>query len=149
MSAALWTPPSSITLIASAGNLSSGSGWANSGSTLLDNSSDLYQYMDIELVLAAGVTAGSGNPRVDVYLVPAPDGTNVANPPGTSAGATPGHYLVGSILANASASFTRGTLRGVILPPGKYLIAINNQLGAAFSTGTHSLTGYRYGEQAV
>jgi hypothetical protein len=143
---AKWTTPASLTLIASAGDLASGTGWANSSATLLDNSTDRYLYMDVELVLAAARTAGAGTPRVDVYLVPALDGTNVANPPGTTPGLTPGHYFRGSILANPSASFTRGALSGIVLQPIKYLIAINNQLGVTFSTGTHVLTGYRYGE---
>jgi hypothetical protein len=148
MSTARWTTPVNVTLIASLGNVANG-GWATSGATFLDNGTNRRLYMDVDLVLASAVTAGSGAPRVDLYLVPVPDGTNAPTPPGTSAGATPVHYLAGSILANASASFTRGAVRGLILPPGKFLVLVQNNLGVAFGTGTHALEGYQYGEEAV
>ena len=123
--------------------------WATSGATLIDNSTNLKLYCDIEVVLASAVTAGSGAPNVSVYLIPAPDGTNLATPPGSSAAAAPGIYFVGNILANASASFTRGTLRGVVLPPGKFALLIQNNLGVAFPTSSsNTVTGYTYGEQA-
>lgn len=122
-------------------------GWALSG--LINNSVNLRVYSDIDVVLSAAVTAGSGNPTLDLYLIPAPDGTNSANPPGGTAGAVPVTYFVGAIAANASASFTRGTLRGIILPPGYFRIALQNNLGAALPATGNTAKGYEYTEQSV
>jgi hypothetical protein len=126
---------SPITLIAgtSLNNLSSGS-WATSGSTLLDNGTNKDQLADIQIILPSAITAGAGSPRLDVYIIRVPDGTNAPTPPGTSAGATPGQYFAGSILANASASFTGGVLPGVTLPAGKFLVTVQNNFGAATPT---------------
>ena len=124
--------------------------WATSGATaLISNTSAGKLYADIEVVMASAVTAGSGAPHVAVYIIPAPDGTNPATPPGTSAAAAPAGYLVGIIQANASASFTRGTLRGVVLPPGTFVCLIQNNLGVAFAaSASNTVTAYTYGEEA-
>jgi hypothetical protein len=144
---AKWTAYTPITLIASVGNVAD-LGWANSGATLITNATERLLYMDAELVLAADVTTGAGARWVDVYLVPAPDGVNVASPPGTLPGLTPPGYLAGAITANPSSVFRRGTARGLILPPGSYLASIQNRLGVSFGAGAHVLTGYTYSEGA-
>ena len=123
--------------------------WATSGATLISNTVAGKLYVDIELVMASGVTAGSGSPHVAVYIIPAPDGTNAATPPGTSAAAAPASYLAGIIQANASASFSRGTLRGVVMPPGTFVCLIQNNLGVAFAaSASNTVTAYTYGEEA-
>ncbi len=113
-------------------------------------SPDLRLYGDFELILPSAVTAGSGSPYVGIYLLPAMDGTNYPTPPGGSAGAAPASYLVGSILANPSASFTVGHYRGAPLSPCALKIMIQNKLGVAFpASNSISLKLYRYTEQAV
>jgi hypothetical protein len=122
---------SPVTLIAgsSINAITTGS-WITSGATLLDNGTNKDQLGDIWLKLNSAITAGSGTPRLDVYLLPVPDGTNAPTPPGTSAALTPGSYYIGSIPANPSASFTSGVLRGVVLPPGEFLVTAQNNFGA-------------------
>ena len=112
----------------------------------IDNSSSKYLWGDLELVLSSSVTAGSGNPTVDVYLLPAVDGTNYPTPPGGSGAAAPATYLVGSIVANASAGITVGHLLRIPLVPQNFKIMIKNVLGASFpATNTSTLKLYRYG----
>lgn len=108
-------------------------------------------YGDLELILSSAVTAGTGTPHVAVYLLPSMDaGTTYPTPPGGTAGLTPSNYMVGTIMANASAGFTAGHLRGIVLPPFHFKILIQNNLGVAFpSTNTSVLRLYRYREQAV
>lgn len=130
---------SSITLIAgtSMNAVTTGS-WMTSGATLLDNGTNKDQMCDIELVLASAITAGSGTPRWDIYIIRAPNGTTAMTPPGTSAALTPGSYFVGSILANPSASFTSGSLAGVVLPAGKFVVTAQNNFGATTPTSDSS-----------
>jgi hypothetical protein len=139
---------SAITLIAGASmnNIATGS-WMTSGSTLLDNGTNADVLCDIQLVLASsGVTAGSGTPRWDVYVVRAPNGTTAMAPPGTSAGLTPGQYFVGSILANPGVNFTSGTLAGVVLPAGKFVVTAQNNLGVNTPTSNDTtFLAYPYG----
>jgi hypothetical protein len=63
----------------------------------------------------------------------------------------PSTYFVGSILANASATFRRGFLRGIILPPFKFKLNIQHLLhgSTAFNSSGNTLTLYRYNEQGV
>lgn len=116
----------------------------------IDNSTLRYPFGDIELVLSSAVSAGSGSPVVEVYLLPSADGgTTYPTPPGGSAGTTPAGYWVGNIIANASANFTSGLLQRVDLTPGFFRIEIRNQLGVAFpSTNTSTLKLYRYSLQS-
>ena len=151
MSEAKWTAYGAAdTLITGAdmNSLANGS-WATGVDTLVNNGTDLKLYMDIDLALASAVTAGAGSPRVDVYLIPVPNGTNPPNPPGTTAQAAPIPSYVGGILAVASASFTRGSLRGIVIPPGSFGIIVQNNLGVSFPASGNTLLGYRYSEQAV
>ena len=117
-------------------------GWALSA--VIDNATALDELVDIPLVLASAVTAGTGSPSVDIYLLPVADGTTDDNPPGASAGAIPADKYVGSVSAIASASFTSGTLRGVVLPPGKYRVGVQNNLGAAMPATGNTLKGYPF-----
>jgi len=140
---------SPITLIAgtSMNAITTGS-WMTSGATFLDNGTNLDQLCDIWLKLNSAVTAGSGSPRWDIYIIRAPDGTNAPTPPGTSAALTPGQYFAGSILANPSASFTSGSLAGVVLPAGKFLVTAQNNLGATTPADNSAVfAAYPYGDR--
>ncbi len=109
-----------------------------------------YLYGDLELVLSSAVTASAGSPYIAIYLLPTMDGSNYPNPPGATAGATPASYFVGTILANASAAFTVGQLRGIVLPPQNFKIEIQNVLGVSLpATSTSTCKLYRYNEQSV
>lgn len=142
-----YTTQSNLIAQASLNALANGS-WI-SGS-VVDLSTPKPLYLDIDLVLSSAVSAGSGRPRVDIYLLPVLNGTNAPSPPASTTAAIPDCYFVGSIVAVASANFTRGALRGVILPGnGKFVVGLQNNLGVAFPpTNTSALNGYYYGEQA-
>lgn len=149
-SAAQWTSDTTVANLvpqASLNALANGS-YAVSSAVIDNGGATRNFYLDIEIVLASAATAGAGNPRIDIWLLPAPDGTNVPTPPGLSAAAAPAIYWVGQILANVSASFTRGVCRGIILPPYHYAILIQNNLGVALpSSASNALTGYAYREE--
>lgn len=146
-----WAAPVSATAVAGA-SMNALADAAYAMGAAIDNTvtSNGYLYGDLDLVLSGSVTAGANAPHVAVFLLPTLDGTNYPTPPGGTAGATPGTYLVGTMHAQPSAGFTVGIIRGIVLPPFSFRIAIQNSLGVAFPSGTGSLCRlYRYYEQAV
>lgn len=149
MTTLTWTPyGSGIALLSTGLDALADGGHAMSAE--IDNGTARNLYLDLVLDLASGVTAGSGAPGVVVYLLPSPgDSAVYPTPPGTSAGAAPASYSVGRIAAIASASFQRGVLRGVVVPPGKYRVQVLNELGVAMPASGNTLTGYPYSEEAT
>jgi len=116
----------------------------------IDNTSGLFLLGDLVIKLASAVTAGATLPSVQVWLLPAPDGTNYPTPPGASAAAAPGNLTVGVISVVPSVSTSVMVLRGIVLPPSLFKILVQNQLGVAFPSSTTSTCQlFRYNEQAV
>ena len=71
-------------------------------------------------------------------------------PPGNAQAVAPANLLVGTISMIASTSTSYMVLRGIVLPPSKFKINIQNNLGVAFPTSSSSTCLlYRYNEQAV
>lgn len=123
--------------------------WQTSGA-LLDNGTNKDQLCDIEFTIATTVSAGGGTPRLDIYIVRAPNGTTAMLPPGIVATATPGSYFVGSILANVSSVFLSGVLAGVVLPAGKFVVTTQQNLGATTpAVNTATLWAYPYNDVGV
>lgn len=108
-------------------------------SSEVDNSTDRDMFGDLELTQGGAVTSSGTDARVDVFLIPCPDGTTYPDPPGSTAANVPGSYFVGSMSSvdavgtPAAVSFTRGVLRQITLPPFKFKILLVNELGAAFN----------------
>ena len=149
MATAKWaTPGAGVTMATTALN-SLGAATYSGVLTEYDNGTNLYLYGDVEVLLGADYSCGTGTPHIQVFLIPCLDGTNYPNPP-SSTGAVPGTYWVGNIGANASATFRRGFLRGVVLPPFKFKLNLYNGLanGAWNATG-NVCTLYPYNEQSV
>lgn len=113
----------------------------------IDNTSGLYLYGDLVLVLSSAVTPPAGSiPTVNVALLPSPDGTNYP----TSLSGTAGNLLVGVISSVASVATSVLVLRGIVLPPALFKIQVQNNLGVAFpATTTSTCKLYRYNEQAI
>lgn len=146
-----WTAYSgAVTLIAGAtlNGITNGS-WATGAA--VDNSSDLNELMDVSLRLSSAVTPSGAATRIDVYLVPdtdPDDGTGLyATSRDDVAADTPAQYKVGEIGAMVVASGYRyGMLRGVVIPPGRFKIQIENNLGVSFpATATNACEGFKYG----
>jgi hypothetical protein len=116
------------------------SGNAILSATQIDNSSALDMFADVEVVLAS-LAAVAPN-YVGVYFYPLNSdastygdgrfGTSAAGPP------TPTYY-VGSIVMVAATQAQQGTLRGIILPPGKGKFVLYNQMGVAFAAASNTL----------
>lgn len=113
----------------------------------IDNTSLLYLYGDLVIVLSSAVTPTSGSiPTVNVTLLPAPDGTNYP----TSGTGTAGNMTAGVVSSVASVATSVFVLRGIVLPPSLFKIQVQNNLSVAFpATNTSTCKLYRYGEQAA
>lgn len=149
-STAKWATPNTADTVATTALNSLAAGAYSGLLTEIDNASGLYLYGDLEVLLGADLTCAAGAPYIGVFLVPTLDGSNYPNPP-SGTGAVPTTYLVGSILANASATFRRGFLRGIILPPFKFKIDLYHGLhgSTAWNATGNTCSLYRYNEQAV
>lgn len=119
-------------------NLTSTSWATGHGAGLLDTGANGWVLADIVLEGDTNVTAGSGDPRGELYLLPVPDGTNLPDPPGSSAALTPPGFLVGLFRPNPSATFRRLVMRDVELPPGKFYCNFRSVFGANLPNNTNS-----------
>lgn len=140
----------SIELIAGASmNALADGAWVTGG--VINNATAKAELMDIAVRLSAAVTPVGAANRIDVYLVPdanPDDGSGVfATSRADVAADTPAQYKVGEIPGMVVASgFRYGVLRGVIIPPGRYKIQIENNLGVAFpSSDASACEGFTYG----
>lgn len=102
----------------------------------INNSDNLYTYMDIVLVLAAQGSARSSGAYVALYLIPAPDGTNYVDTTNLS------NYLVGVIALDAATTARREALQMIPVPPGYFRVLVQNNTGQAWASSGNTL-GYR------
>lgn len=117
----------------------------------IDNTSALYTDGDLWIALSSAVAAGSGSPSITVWLLPSLDGTNYPTTNGsTTAGAAASNLVAGTILVPPSVNVQYMALRGIPIPPAKFLIQIQQTLGVAFpATNTSVCSLYRYRLQSV
>jgi hypothetical protein len=145
----LWDTPGTADTLATGASLNAladGSGVVGSE---VDNSSDRKTMMDIWFKVDTDRTSSGTDARVDFYLIPAPDGTNYPDPPGSTAADITGTYYIGQISSvkrnNTVTNFTSGALRGVVIPPFKFKVVVFNELGVALPSNNNTICeGKRY-----
>ena len=114
-----------------------------------DNSSGLYLYGLFELNVTFGSNPTAGN-TVDLYLIPAPDGTNYDDAVTGASGTAPITTYVGGFPLRAVTTAQKVPLglglTLVNLPPTKFKAFIVNKSGVAFpsSGSTVKMVPYRY-----
>jgi hypothetical protein len=89
-----------------------------------------YDLGDLTIQLSSAVTTGTGQPYLNVYELPAVDGTNYASP--NAASAPPPSLLVGTFWAPASTSIQTIVVPDLRLLPYNIKFLIQNNLGVAF-----------------
>ena len=107
----------------------------------INNASSLNQYGLFELQ-CRGASAFTTGGFVELYLIPAADGTNYSD--GDDSTAPPSNCLAGVFPLRAVATQQRLTLWGVILPPVKFKPLLINRGGQAF-TNTDDENQLRFG----
>lgn len=124
-------------------SLATGSGCVGSQ---IDNSTALDLYSDFSFVVTVGGTTTAGS-YFGLYLLPLnQDGTTFGD--GTASGSTApqGSYLVGTVLVKSgvtTGNTVTGTVRGVLLPPGKFELAFWNQTGISMNAAAAWTGAYR------
>lgn len=107
----------------------------------IDNSAaaDRWLFDDLELFVEF-LTPPVVNQPVDVFILPAPDGTNYASGDGTTK--PPLNLYVGSFHAMANANDQYLILMNVPLPPGFFKYVLWNSTGVAFESAGNTLKRY-------
>lgn len=114
-----------------------------------DNSAGLYMFGVFELNVTFGTNPTAGN-TVDLYLIPAPDGTNYDDAVTGASGAAPITTYVGGFPVRAVTTAQKVPLglglTLINLPPTKFKAFLLNKSGQAFpaSGSTLKMVPYRY-----
>lgn len=120
------------------------------GETEYDNSLNLYMFGLFELNVTFG-SAPTANSTVDLYLIPAPDGTNYDDAITGASGTAPITSFLGGFPLRAVTTAQKiplgAGLRGnIALPPTKFKLFAINRSGGAFPASGSSVKAvfYRY-----
>ena len=116
----------------------------------LDNSTNLDIYCDVSIALGS-VTVAAPN-YVGLYLYPLnADGTTYGDGRFSSSAAGPpaNPYWVGNFVVPTGANANEGTVRGIIMPPGKFKFLIYNQLGVTMGGSGGNTIKYRTYNRSV
>src|SRR5262245_31776071 len=129
-----WVAPESIasTLTTELNSLADGS--FSSASSAIDNESDLYEFMELELNLASlSPTAGA---YVDIWIETAPDGTNYSD---HGKALQTGGLLCTFPLDTTASTAQRLPLAVVSIPPVKFKLSARNKAGVALGSSGNTL----------
>ncbi len=115
-------------------------GSASALGTAYANQTNLNEFGDFELTVTFGGNA-TVDTTVDLYLVPATDGTNYND---GSSSVQPANFYRGSWVMRATTAH-KLTIHGVILPPVPFKVLVLNGSGQNFpaSGSTVKMVGYR------
>ncbi len=114
-----------------------------------DNTSNLYLFGLFEVNVTFG-SSPTANTTIDLYLIPAPDGTNYDDAVTGASGTAPAQCYIGSAPVRAVTSAQKIPiglgLTLVNLPPLKFKIAVKNGTNQSFpaSGSTVKMIAYRY-----
>jgi hypothetical protein len=132
-----------------AANFNSLANGSSVSSTAINNSTNLDLYADVSFSMACGGTTTAAS-FIAVYLLPLnQDGTtygaNTIAANGTSTAAIPATYQVGAlnVAVGATGTVMAGTFRGIVLPPGSFILALTNNLGVAMNASAAATVQYR------
>ena len=137
-----WTAPASIASALTTELNSLANGSLSALSSAIDNTSNRYQYLALELNLAS--LNPTGTPFVEVYLFPSIDGTNYAD-----GSASLSQCLVASIPVTTGSGAKLSTATGILIPPFLFKLAVRNQTNVSLASSGSTLEYRLYGEEAV
>jgi hypothetical protein len=116
----------------------------------IDNTSGKYTHMLVHIRPDTNITGSGLDSRVDLFILPAMDGTNYPDPPGSTAANVPTSYFAGSMSnvdgvgAGAAQTFRDGQLM-IPIPPCKFKLEVVNELGNPFPSNNNTVVeGFRF-----
>lgn len=117
-------------------------------STAINNDSDLYLYMGLELYLAS--IANGATPNVDVYVIASLDGTNYEDGSAGTPGTIPDRPPDASFpLKPSTTTASRKVFSGIPIPSCKFKLLLVNSAGVAFAASGNTLKYSRCNMQGV
>lgn len=102
-----------------------------------DNSTDLYVYADLELVVTFA-SAPTADTVCELYLIPSIDGTTYTDGETTTIQPAATEF-VGAFYVRNVTSAQRIAVRGVVIPPGKRKWVLRNFTGVAMAASGNTL----------
>jgi len=132
MATVKWGSPGTYTAAFAASALSNLANGARVLGSEIDNSSNRYRWMDI-VVDARFASAPAGTTAVNIYLIPAVDGTNYAD--GDGSVAPPATAFIAAIPVRAVNTAQKVAVLRLQAPPCKFKFVFDNQSGQATYTG--------------
>lgn len=137
-----WVAPEAIATALTTQLNSLANGSICTASSAIDNLTDLYQYIELELVLAS--LTPTGTPYCLVYLQKQIDGTNDEDLT-TSAS----HLVIATFPMSTAVAAKRIIVSNILIPPTSFKLAVQNQAGPALASSGNTLKYRRYNEQSV
>lgn len=137
---AIETPTTALATSTDMDSLADGS--LTAAGAAIDNTSGLYQYVTLEIVL--GSINPSGTPYVDCYLFASQDGTNYEDVSASAA-----HAIIASAFVTTGSSAKRAVLRNIPIPPIKFKLCLRNRTGVSFAASGNTFKYARHYEQSV
>ena len=119
----------------------------------VDNTTNLYAYADLDLVLGSAAFTGTDS-GVEVYIVPTVDGTNYPDWSGNSTSDAPQqtHYFVAFLPLTASTAARRvvsSSQAAIELPQGKFKFGIRSRANVTLAASGNTLSYRPQAYQAV
>lgn len=141
-----WIAPESTATALTTELNSLADGSYTNASSAIDNETDLYKFIDFEVVLASLTPTGS--PYVSIYAVYSLDGTNYADGGGATAPRNT------SLLATLDTSTSTGAKRlvtsgPILLSPFKFKLIALNKCGVSLASSGNTLKYRRFNGQVV
>jgi len=137
-----WATPAAIATALTTELNALANGSQSAQSAAIDNLTGLYQYMEVELVLAS--LTPTGTPYCSVYLVKEIDGTNYEDLT-TSAS----HLVVAVLPFSTAVAAKRIVVANILIPPCAFKLAVQNQAGPALAASGSTLKYRRFNEASV
>jgi hypothetical protein len=109
-------------------------------SDAIDNSTNKYVMVDIEIVLGSAAFTGTDS-MIEIYLVPSVDGTNYGDWTGnvTTDEQENNKYYVGQVTTSGATAAQRMTLREVKIPPGLYKYGFRSRAGVSLAASGNTV----------
>lgn len=119
----------------------------------VDNTTNLYAFADLELVLGSAAFTGTDS-SIEVYIVPTVDGTNYPDWTGNSTSDAPeqAHYFVALLPLKAATAAKRvvsGSASDVALPQGKFKFGLRSRANVTLASSGNTLSFRPKSYQAV
>lgn len=117
----------------------------------IDNSTNLYEMVDLRIVIASAAFTTPADCGMEIFLIPTVDGTNYPTWTGdTTTDQVHNHqFYVGYVSFTGATAAQAAVLRNIPLPNGKYKWAARNRGNVAFASSGNTIYWRPHSHQSV